>query len=125
MEAPNTLSIGQAAERLGISVDTLRRWADAGHVRTWRTPGGARRFEPAALDELMGGVMATTTRTIDQLPELSTRAELAEFTGFSVSALAHWAGEGIGPRPTLIGRAVRYRKRDVTAWLDALGKLPR
>jgi molybdopterin-binding protein len=35
--------IGQAAEILGVSADTVRRWADAGRLRTTLRPGG-RRF---------------------------------------------------------------------------------
>lgn len=34
--------IGQAADLLGVSVDTLRRWADAGRITTLRTTGGHR-----------------------------------------------------------------------------------
>ena len=34
--------IGRAAELLGVSVDTMRRWADGGRIRTHRTPGGQR-----------------------------------------------------------------------------------
>ena len=34
--------IGQAAELLGVSVDTLRRWADGGRVQVTRTSGGHR-----------------------------------------------------------------------------------
>lgn len=34
----------QAAEFLGVSASTLRRWADAGKVASRRTPGGQRRF---------------------------------------------------------------------------------
>lgn len=34
--------IGQAAEILGVGVDTLRRWADDGRLRTTRTGGGQR-----------------------------------------------------------------------------------
>ncbi|HEX2850382.1 MAG TPA: helix-turn-helix transcriptional regulator [Acidimicrobiales bacterium] len=33
---------GQVAELLGISVDTVRRWADAGTLRTTRTAAGQR-----------------------------------------------------------------------------------
>ena len=47
-----TLPMGQAAELLGVSVDTLRRWADAGRLATVRTPGGRRRVDGAALAEL-------------------------------------------------------------------------
>jgi molybdopterin-binding protein len=34
--------MGQAAELLGVSVDTMRRWADAGRVKVERTDGGRR-----------------------------------------------------------------------------------
>ena len=34
--------MGQAAELLGVSVDTVRRWAEAGRLRTRRTGGGQR-----------------------------------------------------------------------------------
>lgn len=34
--------MGQAAELLGVSVDTVRRWADAGRFVTERTSGGHR-----------------------------------------------------------------------------------
>ncbi len=37
--------IGQAAELLGVSPDTVRRWADAGRVKTTITDGGWRSFD--------------------------------------------------------------------------------
>jgi molybdopterin-binding protein len=36
------LRIGEAAELLGISVDTLRRWAASGRVKVRRSAGGQR-----------------------------------------------------------------------------------
>jgi diguanylate cyclase (GGDEF)-like protein/excisionase family DNA binding protein len=39
-----TLSLGQAAEALGISTTTTRRWADDGRLGVTRTAGGHRRF---------------------------------------------------------------------------------
>lgn len=48
------LSLGEASRALGVNTSTLRRWADAGLVRTFRTPGGHRRFSAADLDRLMG-----------------------------------------------------------------------
>jgi len=36
------LRIGQAAEVLGVSVDTVRRWADDGTLKTTRSEGGQR-----------------------------------------------------------------------------------
>lgn len=41
--------MGQAAEILGVSADTVRRWADSGRLRTTRTPGGRRVVEAADL----------------------------------------------------------------------------
>jgi len=41
--------MGQAAELLGVSVDTVRRWADAGRIETMRTDGGHRLVDGAAL----------------------------------------------------------------------------
>lgn len=60
--------------------------------------------------------------TVDDLPELSTRQQLAELTGISVQTFARWAVEGNGPRITKLGHAARYRKDDVLAWLDASRK---
>src|ERR1019366_7743237 len=40
-----TYRIGQAAELLGVSPDTVRRWADAGRVKTTITDGGWRSFD--------------------------------------------------------------------------------
>ena len=41
--------IGQAAELLGVSPDTVRRWADAGDLPTRRTEAGQRLIDGAAL----------------------------------------------------------------------------
>ena len=38
------LSLKEASELLGIHFTTLRKWADDGAIRVFRTPGGHRRF---------------------------------------------------------------------------------
>jgi len=38
------LSIGEAAKFLGVSRDTLRRWEKRGKIKSYRTPGGRRRY---------------------------------------------------------------------------------
>jgi excisionase family DNA binding protein len=48
-----TLSLGQAAQALGISTTTMRRWAGDGRVRTTRTPGGHRRFAVTEVRRLL------------------------------------------------------------------------
>jgi excisionase family DNA binding protein len=40
----------QAALYLGVSLATIRRWTDAGHIACYRTPGGQRRFSRPQLD---------------------------------------------------------------------------
>ena len=45
-----SLSLGPAARLLGVDPDTLRRWADAGRIPAWITPGGHRRFDREALE---------------------------------------------------------------------------
>ncbi len=44
------LGIGDAARRLGLSVDTVRQLESSGQLKAVRTAGGHRRFAPAALD---------------------------------------------------------------------------
>ena len=44
---PETVSLGEAAQALGVSVDTLRRWDRAGKLRTVRDERNRRRV-PAA-----------------------------------------------------------------------------
>jgi excisionase family DNA binding protein len=52
------LTPGEAAERLGVHVSTLNRWADAGHLETYRTPGGHRRFRVSDVNRMAGEVRA-------------------------------------------------------------------
>jgi excisionase family DNA binding protein len=37
--------VSQSAELLGVSVDTVRRWADTGRLKTTVGPGGGRHFD--------------------------------------------------------------------------------
>jgi excisionase family DNA binding protein len=43
----------QAARYLGVSLATVRRWTDAGHISCYRTPGGQRRFSRDQLDRFI------------------------------------------------------------------------
>ena len=46
------LSLQEASERLHVHADTLRQWADRGRIRSFRTPGGHRRFQAADVEAL-------------------------------------------------------------------------
>src|SRR5438270_12347716 len=54
MPVPSWLSLDEAAKRLSVHPATLREWADKGQIRTFRTPGGHRRFSEADVAELGG-----------------------------------------------------------------------
>jgi excisionase family DNA binding protein len=50
--AASWLSITEASKRLNIHPATLRDWSDRGKIRTFRTPGGHRRFSGDDVDAL-------------------------------------------------------------------------
>ncbi len=69
-QTQGSIRIGQAAEMLGVSVDTLRRWTATGRIRTSRS-GGGQRLVP--LDEV--------TRILRE-----RRSEAASATGVAAPA---------------------------------------
>ncbi|HEX4482744.1 MAG TPA: helix-turn-helix domain-containing protein [Solirubrobacteraceae bacterium] len=56
----------QAARYLGVSLATIRRWTDAGHVSCYRTPGGQRRFARTQLDEFITSMHRETAIEHDE-----------------------------------------------------------
>jgi molybdopterin-binding protein len=44
-----SFTIGETADLLGVSADTVRRWVDSESLPASRTPGGRRRIEGADL----------------------------------------------------------------------------
>jgi molybdopterin-binding protein len=49
-----TMRIGQAAELLGVSVETIRRWEADGRLTTTRSSGGQRLVQIADVSRLIG-----------------------------------------------------------------------
>jgi len=49
------VNLGRACEILGVNESTVRRWADSGEIRCFRTPGGHRRFAEEDLFALIRG----------------------------------------------------------------------
>ena len=49
------ISAAEAARRLGISLDTLRRWDRTGRIRTERDQANRRLVSVAEIDRLRGG----------------------------------------------------------------------
>ncbi|MBV9819261.1 MAG: helix-turn-helix domain-containing protein [Solirubrobacterales bacterium] len=52
--SPLGLSTSQAAQALGVSLGTIRRWSDMGYLQSYRTPGGQRRFSQEQIESFLG-----------------------------------------------------------------------
>jgi molybdopterin-binding protein len=52
------LRVGEAAELLRVSSDTVRRLIDSGQIKTGRSAGGQRQIDGAALARYMAGQRA-------------------------------------------------------------------
>jgi excisionase family DNA binding protein len=110
--AVSTLSLGQAAQALGISTTTARRWADDGRLRATRTAGGHRRFSTTEVRRLLAErgrpaiaptepprrLLPALTALVDshgpQLAELAWRGLYGDLrAGFFVEADGIAAGE--------------------------------
>ena len=89
------LRLGDAATELGVSLNTLRRWSDAGKLTVYRSPGGHRRYRRADVEALLHAESKTEMRR----PAVAS----AEPGGFTLEdlrtqllTLASVAAEGVG-----------------------------
>jgi excisionase family DNA binding protein len=57
---PEWLTLGQAAEFLGVAQSTIRKWSDSGRLTAFYTPGGHRRFRRSDLDLFLGNARRGT-----------------------------------------------------------------
>ena len=67
---PRWVSLRRACEILGVDESTLRRWADNGRLRSYRTPGGHRRFSLPNLEAMVAG--DTKPRGADEMERIAT-----------------------------------------------------
>ena len=64
--------VGQAAELLGVSADTSRRWTDSGRIKATVVPGKRRTFDGMELARFAIEMAAQTS--VRTNPVLSRRA---------------------------------------------------
>ncbi len=70
------LSVGQAAQLLGVGPATVRRWGDAGRLRVFVTPGGHRRFLASELTGIVSRAKGLPERlSADELDALWSARE--------------------------------------------------
>lgn len=53
------------------------------------------------------------------MERMFAQAEVAELLGVTERCIEGWRVRGGGPRYVRVGRLIRYRHSDVSAWLDA------
>ena len=79
--------IGQVAELLGVSVDTVRRWADAGRLGVRRTEGGQRVVDGAAMADrlvVLEGGRVTQTGSPAEVSRRPRSPYVAELVGVNL-----------------------------------------
>lgn len=106
--ADQWLTLGQACRLLGVDESTLRRWADAGQVRTFRTPGGHRRFSRSDLDAWLTGRRG------------SGNSQLADIASTRIRRQMHRRAVHEAPWYAGLDSATRERMRDLGRRLVAL-----
>ena len=64
------ISSGSASDLLGVSESTVRRWADGGEIKSYRTGGGHRRLLRSDVEEFLRNGPQGSPRDIDQFSEI-------------------------------------------------------
>jgi len=54
---PPSFSTAHLARRLGVSVPTVQRWVDLGHLKAWKTVGGHRRIDAESAEAFIRAQM--------------------------------------------------------------------
>jgi putative resolvase len=117
-----TISIGDAAKELGVSVKTVRRWADAGKLRFERSPSGHRRFfltdikriTPRDFNQLENRITINYARVSshDQKDDLSRQIKVLE----AFSGSNGWQFETISD----LGSGLNYNKKGLQKLLKRI-----
>lgn len=116
MRGPTAIPAGEAARRLGISLDTLRRWDRAGRIRTVRDAANRRLVPLAEIARLTGESAAEPTLSARnrlrgvvrdvKVDGLLAQVELEAGPFRVVSVVTREAVEQLGLRPGVEATAV-------------------
>ena len=116
-----TVTLGEAAEALGVSTSTVRRWADTGRIQVVRTSGGHRRF-PASELRRLNAEAASATRPEVRPVALPTEPlpALHELLGGAAGELAAAVARGLYDGPARAGSPASAGREQLGTWATAL-----
>ncbi|UIT42028.1 IS607 family transposase [Xylella fastidiosa] len=115
------VGIGEAAQALGVSITTLRRWEASGRLIAEHTVGGHRRYDMAKLhNEMFRAQAEANRRTVayarvsshDQKDDLERQKQVLEL----YCAQQGWTFEVIAD----LGSGMNYHKKGLKRLLDAI-----
>lgn len=119
-----SISIGECAETLGVSVKTVRRWSDSGKLRFERAPSGHRRYnlqdvkriKPKTLADLEDRITINYARVSshDQKADLARQVLMLE----TFSTTKGWQFETIQD----LGSGLNYKKKGLQKLLKRILK---
>jgi excisionase family DNA binding protein len=62
--AQRFVNVSEAANFLGVSAASLRKWSDKGLVPVYRTPGGQRRYSAPDLEDFLASMRQPAGRAV-------------------------------------------------------------
>lgn len=86
------VSIGKAADMLGVCLDTLREWDKEGKIVPVKTPGNHRRY----LYPTSRSFKASQSRRTRPMPSVSRSSPIAVSVPMSRKPKAIWSGRAAG-----------------------------
>jgi excisionase family DNA binding protein len=117
-----SLSIGETAKILGVSVKTVRRWADSGKLKSIRSPSNHRRFNLEDIQKLNEDTSTITENKItinyarvsshDQKEDLVRQIKVLE----NYCANRGWQYETISD----LGSGLNYKKKGLKQLLNRI-----
>ena len=120
-QPPDWIPLGAASRLLGVDPATLRRWAAAGRVESYRTPGGHRRFSRAVVDRVRANRTPAVTRAWSAArPERVAAAYARRIRGPSTPMPESW----VATLPPSTVAAFRERGRRIIEIMVAILDVP-
>ncbi len=106
-EPASWITLGAASKLLGVSESTIRRWADRGEIRSYRTAGGHRRVAEEDVRRIVehgGGAPTKNSERIETLTLARVRRRLARSRSTPQMSWLTALGEVDRERLRLLGR---------------------